>query len=78
MAFADITAEAVHSTLVEFDYLGRDAFLNRYGFGQARSYFLVRDGKSYDSKAIVGCAHGYARPDLGLRVVGLAVADEDI
>src|SRR5690606_32558902 len=39
--------------------LGRDAFLERYGFGPSRSYLLEIDGKEYDSKAIVGAAHGY-------------------
>jgi 5-methylcytosine-specific restriction protein A len=65
MALGDITAEAVNSALDEYDAIGREAFLARYGFGPAKSYFLAHDGKSYDSKAIVGCAHGYARPDLG-------------
>lgn len=41
----------------EFDRLGRDEFLSRYGFGRARRYFLEHDGKRYDSKAIVGAAH---------------------
>jgi hypothetical protein len=40
----------------EFDSLGREEFLAKYGFGEARSYFLVRDGKAYDSKAVVGAA----------------------
>ena len=35
------------------------AVLEKYGFGPARSYLLVVDGKTYDSKAIVGAAHGY-------------------
>ena len=43
----------------EYDALGRNAFLAKYGFGQSRSYFLVSDGKRYDSKAIVGAAHGF-------------------
>ncbi len=43
----------------EFDRLGRRAFLERYGFGPSRTYHLVVDGRSYDSKAIVGAAHGF-------------------
>ncbi|GAA5074057.1 hypothetical protein GCM10023319_08030 [Nocardia iowensis] len=43
----------------EFDRLGRDAFLARFGFGRARSYFVEVDGRQYDSKAIVGAAHGF-------------------
>lgn len=41
----------------EFDELGRGEFLTKYGFGEARSYFLHQDGTDYDSKAIVGAAH---------------------
>ena len=38
--------------------LGQEAFLAKYGFDRSRSYLLIHDGKSYDSKAIVGAAHG--------------------
>ena len=65
MTLRDVTTEGVERAMVEFDRLGREAFLSRFGFGQARGYFLVRDGRRYDSKAIVGVAHGYDRPDLG-------------
>ena len=66
MALGDVTAEGVERALVEFDRLGREDFLAQFGFGQTRGYFLIRDGRRYDSKAIVGVAHGYDRPDLGL------------
>jgi hypothetical protein len=65
MGLRDVTASSVLSAMSEFDRLGRDAFQQRYGFGPARSYLLVHEGRSYDSKAIVGAAHGFARPDLG-------------
>ena len=49
----------------EFDALGRDAFLAKYGFGRSRRFFL-RDGeRTYDSKAIVGAAFGYQHPERG-------------
>ena len=35
-------------------------FLRRYGFRHARQYVLWHDGKSYDSKAILGVAQRYA------------------
>lgn len=50
---------AVSKAIDEYDALGQDAFLKRYGFGRARTFVLLRNGKSYDSKAIVGAAHGY-------------------
>jgi hypothetical protein len=49
----------------EHDRLGRDAFLAQYGFHPARRYYLIVDGRRYDSKAIVGVAHGYAVPEQG-------------
>ena len=45
----------------EFDRLGRDAFLDEYGFGTARTYFLEVHGRQYDSKAIMGYAHGVSQ-----------------
>lgn len=59
VALADITREAVLAALAEHDELGQDQFLDKYGFDRARLYVLVHDGKPYDSKAIVGAAHGY-------------------
>jgi 5-methylcytosine-specific restriction enzyme A len=57
---SDVTRDSVVKAMQEYDQLGREAFLARYGYGQARRYLLVDGGKSYDSKAIVGVAHGYA------------------
>ncbi|MEU3398639.1 hypothetical protein ACFY9C_33410 [Streptomyces filamentosus] len=59
MALNDITRSAVLLAVEEYDHRGRDAFLEKYGFGPARTYVLVIDGKEYDSKAIVGAAHGH-------------------
>lgn len=59
MTLNEITRSAVLQAVAEYDRLGRDAFLERYGFGPSRSYLLEIDGKQYDSKAIVGAAHGY-------------------
>ena len=59
MPLTDLTPEAVRRAIAEFDSLGRDSFLNTYGFGKARGYFLVHNGQAYDSKAIAGVAHQY-------------------
>lgn len=64
LGLADITADSVLEAVAEFDRLGRDAFLDFYGFKPAKEYFLILDGRWYDSKAICGAAHGYARTDL--------------
>jgi 5-methylcytosine-specific restriction protein A len=59
MALKDITRNAVLEAIGNCDRLGQDSFLERYGFDHARQYLLVHDGKRYDSKAIVGAAHGF-------------------
>ncbi|MFI5563347.1 HNH endonuclease [Amycolatopsis japonica] len=59
MSLSDITQDALLSAIRQHDDLGREAFLDRYGFGPARTYLLIHEGKEYDSKAITGVAHGY-------------------
>ncbi|MFH8294783.1 HNH endonuclease [Streptomyces sp. NPDC018059] len=59
MALSDIGRPEVLRAVEEFDGLGRDAFLRRYRFQASRTYLLVVDGQHYDSKAVVGAAHGY-------------------
>ncbi|MDG9714442.1 HNH endonuclease [Streptomyces sp. DH10] len=56
-----ITRESVLKAVVEHDELGREAFLSKYGFGEARSYVLVHEGREYDSKAITGVAHKWVQ-----------------
>jgi hypothetical protein len=34
--------EAVERALDEFDKLGREAFLERYGYGYAKTWFVIR------------------------------------
>jgi hypothetical protein len=57
--------DAVLDTMAEFDAIGRDAFLAKYGYGPARSYFVLHNGKTYDSKAIAGVAVGMQYPKQG-------------
>lgn len=44
----------------EYDALGQEAFLEKYGFSASRIYRLSHGSRWYDSKAIVGVAHGFA------------------
>ena len=46
-----------------YDSMGREAFLDQFGYGRARRYFLRQGGKYYDSKAIAGVAAGLEHPD---------------
>ncbi|MEU9449391.1 HNH endonuclease signature motif containing protein [Streptomyces sp. NPDC048277] len=59
MALTDITRREVEKAIEECDRLGRDAFLKHHGFRRARRYLLSYEGEQYDSKAIVGAAHGF-------------------
>ena len=45
------------AALAEYDTMGRDVFLDTYGYKRARDYFLDHEGRRYDSKAIAGVAH---------------------
>ncbi|GAA2619363.1 HNH endonuclease signature motif containing protein [Actinomadura fulvescens] len=59
MDLSSITREAVLEAIAECDRLGRDRFLDEYGFDPARRYLLHYNGGFYDSKAIVGVAYRY-------------------
>lgn len=66
MAWADLSdRSAVLEALAEFELLGREPFLAKYGFGHANRYALLHEGKEYDAKAIIGAAHGYQFPNQG-------------
>jgi putative restriction endonuclease len=63
VGLTDITRDSVLAAVAECDELGRDAFVASYGFQRARKYVLLHDGKTYDSKALVGAAHRHATGD---------------
>lgn len=65
MTLGILTRESVDLAVTEFDKLGRDSFLEKYGFRRATKYALIVDDKEYDPKAIAGVAHGYDHPDEG-------------
>jgi hypothetical protein len=56
---------AVLQAMKEYDEIGRDSFLEKHKYGRARGYFVVHDGKRYDSKAIAGVAVGIQFPSEG-------------
>ena len=59
MGLADLTTPAVEAAMAEYDAIGAADFLAKYGFGEARRYWLIREGKRYPSKAIAGVAHQF-------------------
>lgn len=50
-------SSAVLAAINEFDQLGQDEFLKKYGYGKALTFMLIYKGRQYDSKAIVGAAY---------------------
>ncbi|MFF7447189.1 MULTISPECIES: HNH endonuclease [unclassified Streptomyces] len=59
MAPAEITRAGILQAIAEHDRVGRETFLDTYGFRAAASYLLLHEGREYDSKAIAGVAHLY-------------------
>ncbi|MFD7654644.1 HNH endonuclease [Actinosynnema sp. NPDC059797] len=59
MAYTDVGVEHVLRAIALFDRDGREKFLADHHYEKAREYVLVHDGREYDSKAIVGVAHGF-------------------
>ncbi|WP_306750103.1 hypothetical protein [Saccharothrix yanglingensis] len=59
VVLSEIRRQDVLDAIARHDELGAEAFLERYGFGEARALLLVHDGRRYPSKAIVGVAHGF-------------------
>jgi hypothetical protein len=57
--------KAVLAAIAECDRLGRDKFLDTYGFGLAKTWVVLHNGNQYDSKAIVGVG---LHKQLGIRV----------
>jgi hypothetical protein len=57
MHLTDINDRApILEAIQEFDRLGRDQFLRKYGYKDAREFWLIHQGTRYASKAIVGVA----------------------
>jgi 5-methylcytosine-specific restriction protein A len=58
VTLTDVDREGVLAAISEYDRLGRHTFLRQTGFGPANAYFLQHEDRLYDSKAIMGYAHG--------------------
>lgn len=69
VAWSAVTRHHVLSAITEYDEVGQDAFLDRYGFSYSKDYVLRHANHSYDSKALLGAAVGYS--------TGTAATSED-
>lgn len=52
-----INAEAMNKAIEEFDQLGREKFLKKYGFFRSSKFYLRHNERLYDVKALVGAAY---------------------
>ena len=52
-----LSREAVLRAIGEFDELGREAFLERYGYNRSRHLWIAHEGRRYDMKAVWAAAH---------------------
>lgn len=55
-----VTRTEVLDAIAEYDRLGATEFFAEHGFGPSRTYELVRDGRRYPHKAILGAAYELA------------------
>jgi hypothetical protein len=58
--FSAVTRQHLLQAIAEYDSRGGDDFLGVYGFEPCADYPLVHEGRSYDSRAVLGVAHRYA------------------
>ena len=55
--------KSIERAIAEYDEIGKNTFLSRYGYGESREYLIINNAKYYDSKAIVGVAYKYQFPN---------------
>ena len=58
--FSSVTRAHLLQAIEEWDDRGADAFLGVYGFTATPGETISHEGRTYDSKAILGVAHRYA------------------
>ncbi|WP_134071672.1 hypothetical protein [Mycobacteroides salmoniphilum] len=45
MSLSELTAAVVNASMDEYDEIGGDAFRSKYGFGPAKDFFVIRNGR---------------------------------
>jgi hypothetical protein len=58
--FSSVTQQHILQALAEYDTRGGQEFLDVYGFVASGDHPLVHEGRSYDSRAVLGVAHRFA------------------
>jgi hypothetical protein len=62
VSLAALTREAVLAAVAEYDRLGREAFLAKYGFDLARQYFLEVNGRRIPTCGAAAASRGRRVP----------------
>lgn len=57
MPLRDVTREGVEKALREFDHIGRDAMLAKYGGRPSTRWLIEHEGNYYDQKLVLRAAH---------------------
>jgi hypothetical protein len=55
-----VTQQHILQALAEYDARGGEQFLDVYGFAPSDDHPIVHNGRSYDSRAVLGVAHRFA------------------
>ncbi len=58
--FSAVTRQHVLQAIAEYDDRGAEAFLGVYGYERTAPDSFEHEGRSYDSRAVLGVAHRYA------------------
>jgi hypothetical protein len=59
-AWSRVSVEHVTKALDEYDALGAERFFAQHGFAPTTTYTLIRNGRRYPPKAILGVAYEFA------------------
>jgi hypothetical protein len=60
VAWERVTDRDILRAIHEYDRLGPEQFFSKHGFAPTTTYELVRDGRHYPPKAILGVAYQFA------------------
>jgi hypothetical protein len=60
VAWERVTDRDILRAIHEYDRLGPEQFFSKHGFAPTTTYELVRDGRHYPPKAILGVAYEFA------------------
>ncbi len=66
LGLAVVDVQAMRTAIAEFNELGREQFLKRYGLFRSSKFYLIFNQRIYDTKVLVAAA--YQAPRTGATV----------